>query len=433
MREFVKLFTSKRIELGLSQDEVAERLHVTRQAVSKWETGKAMPDVALMPQIAEILGVSVEELITGNEPAPRVIEKVIIQEKEVKRPMPVRKILAIVAPIVLVVVLASALLGVYIPKAIAANTPPIVETPEPEPPQPILTNGFMYYDFDLEVTNKIRFLFRPKYSGKYVLTYGDDELTAKVGGVDVKSGYTRYYVGNDTYIVDYEIIPEAKPYRYQVYASFEPELVESSAHVELKSYNDYVLKMSIDEPWLYRVSVNGVPYHIYDREDKEVKAQTDDIYYLGDTAISPSTEIYTIVLDHQRSGTKLGVDIEINKLDLDVITVDKAQKFETIPISGKAGELKFFELEVTTDDALDEWYFYTYYSYSDAPGGYCNLLYMNVFTSVPGLMNGIGRWNDEYGYTKYGYTFHAYSRIEPGKYYLEVEFYTDTTLYLVID
>ena len=143
MGEFVKLFTSKRIELGLSQDEVAERLHVTRQAVSKWETGKAMSDIALMPQIAEILGVSVEELLTGNEPASRVVEKVIIQEKEVKRPMPARKILAIVAPIVLVVVLASALLGVYIPKAIAANTPPIEDNTEPEPPEIVYTEVYI--------------------------------------------------------------------------------------------------------------------------------------------------------------------------------------------------------------------------------------------------------------------------------------------------
>ena len=133
MNEFAVLFSSKRIEKGLSQEEIAAKLNVTRQAVSKWENGKAMPDISLMPQIAQILDVSIEKLLTGNEPEKQVVEKVVVQEKIVEKPMSVRKILAIVAPIVLVIVLASALMGVYIPKAIAKNTPPIVEKPEPEP------------------------------------------------------------------------------------------------------------------------------------------------------------------------------------------------------------------------------------------------------------------------------------------------------------
>lgn len=135
MNEFANLFSSKRIEKGLSQGEIASMLNVTRQAVSKWENGKAMPDITLMPQIAEILGVSIEELLTGNEPKKQVevVEKIVVQEKEIIKPMPVRKILAIVLPIVLVVVLASSLMGVYIPRAIARNTPPpVTETPEPE-------------------------------------------------------------------------------------------------------------------------------------------------------------------------------------------------------------------------------------------------------------------------------------------------------------
>lgn len=135
MNEFANLFSSKRVEKGLSQGEIASMLNVTRQAVSKWENGKAMPDITLMPQIAEILGVSIEELLTGNEPKKQVevVEKIVVQEKEVVKPMPVRKIFAIVLPIVLVVVLASSLMGVFIPRAIARNTPPpVTETPEPE-------------------------------------------------------------------------------------------------------------------------------------------------------------------------------------------------------------------------------------------------------------------------------------------------------------
>ena len=50
---------------GLTQDALAERLHVTRQAVSAWETGKNQPDVETLAAMAEALGADVRELIYG--------------------------------------------------------------------------------------------------------------------------------------------------------------------------------------------------------------------------------------------------------------------------------------------------------------------------------------------------------------------------------
>ena len=44
-----------RAALSLSQEELAEQLHVTRQAVSAWETGKALPDVEMLERIAAAL------------------------------------------------------------------------------------------------------------------------------------------------------------------------------------------------------------------------------------------------------------------------------------------------------------------------------------------------------------------------------------------
>ena len=48
---------------GLSQQELAERLHMVRQTVSKWEQGLSVPDAAMLVQLAECLEVSVEELL----------------------------------------------------------------------------------------------------------------------------------------------------------------------------------------------------------------------------------------------------------------------------------------------------------------------------------------------------------------------------------
>ena len=48
---------------GFTQEELAIRLHVTRQTISKWEKGLSVPDAALLSDMAEIFEVSVSELL----------------------------------------------------------------------------------------------------------------------------------------------------------------------------------------------------------------------------------------------------------------------------------------------------------------------------------------------------------------------------------
>lgn len=55
----------KRIERGMTQELVAELLGVSRQAVSKWESGKTDPSTANLLALADLLGVPVEELLRG--------------------------------------------------------------------------------------------------------------------------------------------------------------------------------------------------------------------------------------------------------------------------------------------------------------------------------------------------------------------------------
>lgn len=55
---------------GLSQDELANRLHVTRQAVSKWENGSALPSVDILIALANVFQLSVDELL-GVSPSRR--------------------------------------------------------------------------------------------------------------------------------------------------------------------------------------------------------------------------------------------------------------------------------------------------------------------------------------------------------------------------
>lgn len=64
MGNFIK---EQRMALGLTQQQLAEQLHVTNKAVSRWETGNAYPDIALLDDLAAVLSVSVEELCRGEK------------------------------------------------------------------------------------------------------------------------------------------------------------------------------------------------------------------------------------------------------------------------------------------------------------------------------------------------------------------------------
>lgn len=67
---FGSFVAARRKLLGMTQAELAERLHVSNKAVSKWETGVSLPDVAMLMPLAEILGVTVTELLLGQPMAP---------------------------------------------------------------------------------------------------------------------------------------------------------------------------------------------------------------------------------------------------------------------------------------------------------------------------------------------------------------------------
>ena len=71
-----KFIAECRKKVGLTQMQLAERLAITDRAVSKWETGKAMPDSSIMLELCDILGISVNELLSG--------EKIIMENNDKK-------------------------------------------------------------------------------------------------------------------------------------------------------------------------------------------------------------------------------------------------------------------------------------------------------------------------------------------------------------
>lgn len=70
-----------RTELGLSQEELAEKVYVTRQTVSNWETGKSYPDIHSLLLLGTMFNVSLDQLIKGDLETM----KEIINEQEVRK------------------------------------------------------------------------------------------------------------------------------------------------------------------------------------------------------------------------------------------------------------------------------------------------------------------------------------------------------------
>ncbi len=78
MVEFGEKLKSLREEKGMTQQTLAEQLYVTRQAVSRWECGARYPDLLTAKKIGQILEVSVDELISGEELQPNIEREPIL-------------------------------------------------------------------------------------------------------------------------------------------------------------------------------------------------------------------------------------------------------------------------------------------------------------------------------------------------------------------
>lgn len=84
-----KFIARLRKDAGLTQAALAEKLGITDRAVSKWETGKSLPDASIMLELCGILGISVNELLTGDKIAMDDYKE--IAEKNLTEMMKVEK------------------------------------------------------------------------------------------------------------------------------------------------------------------------------------------------------------------------------------------------------------------------------------------------------------------------------------------------------
>lgn len=65
-RKTGRFIAEKRKEKNISQKELAEYLHITDKAISKWERGLSFPDITILIPLSEVLNVSLYDLLTGG-------------------------------------------------------------------------------------------------------------------------------------------------------------------------------------------------------------------------------------------------------------------------------------------------------------------------------------------------------------------------------
>lgn len=93
-----------RTERNLSQTDLAERLDVSRQSVSKWETDASVPDLDKLVKLCDLFEVSMDELVRGAEPKEKEAPEPQVIIREVSAGAPTRVIVGAVLVIVGVLV-----------------------------------------------------------------------------------------------------------------------------------------------------------------------------------------------------------------------------------------------------------------------------------------------------------------------------------------
>ena len=112
-----KFIANCRKDVGLTQAMLAEKLGITDRAVSKWETGKAMPDSSVMLDLCKILGVTVNDLLSGEvvsmndyneELEKKLIELVKEKEEADKKLLAVEVVIGVLSIVFLLTMVAVA-------------------------------------------------------------------------------------------------------------------------------------------------------------------------------------------------------------------------------------------------------------------------------------------------------------------------------------
>lgn len=106
-----KYIAGKRKDLGMTQKQLAEKLNMSDKSVSKWERGICLPDVSVYMELCEILGISINEFLAGEDIDAENVEKksedniIQVTKDSKKKQKNLKSILAVVTTFAVIMVL----------------------------------------------------------------------------------------------------------------------------------------------------------------------------------------------------------------------------------------------------------------------------------------------------------------------------------------
>ena len=106
-----KYIAGKRKALGMTQKQLAEKLNMSDKSVSKWERGVCLPDVSVYMELCEILGISINEFLAGEDIDAENVEKksedniIQVTKDSKKKQKNLKSILAVVTTFAVIMVL----------------------------------------------------------------------------------------------------------------------------------------------------------------------------------------------------------------------------------------------------------------------------------------------------------------------------------------
>ena len=106
--EISERLTQARTVSGMTQEQVAENIMVSRVTLSHWENGKTLPDIASLISLSDLYQISLDELLKGD---PKMTEKVKKDAKDLKSNKRLILITAIFCIVVMAVYIASIIVG----------------------------------------------------------------------------------------------------------------------------------------------------------------------------------------------------------------------------------------------------------------------------------------------------------------------------------
>lgn len=162
-----------RKQSGMSQEELAEKMNVSRQAISRWEVGSAQPDASNVLQLSKLFGVTSDYLLNDDYESDHDVP--VVKNAEVAARNKIKKVAGICAG-------AFGLLGNFILYIMSRFIKVMI-------PRPVYDDGeIIFYEFSSELTG---------YSYKYFIQEHNLELLVAVFWVLVVAGIVVAFVSKD--------------------------------------------------------------------------------------------------------------------------------------------------------------------------------------------------------------------------------------------